>query len=114
MGDDDDGAGDMDAMVDVLMTLGVTVIDANRTAVAMIKRKASLMDIYGRGGIMNEASKRRNLNIEGLAALDLRTFKPDGKTPWDFNRKADRKEAEKLQRDLDPDWLVGAPPCTDW
>ena len=35
------------------------------------------MDIYGRGGIMNEAvGPRRSLSVQGLGALDIRTLKP--------------------------------------
>ena len=54
---------------------------------------------------------RRNLNIEGLNAMDLRTIKEDG-TPWDLTQSADRKAAcQKIAEDK-PDWLIGSPPCT--
>ena len=54
------------------------------------------MEVYGRGGIVDEAYKqRRNLNIKGLDAFDIRTDRPDGKI-WDFNRRDDRKLARQL------------------
>ena len=54
---------------------------------------------------------RRALNVEGLAALDIRTFKPNGE-PWNFNLRTDRNEARKLIDDLQPTWVIGSPPCT--
>ena len=57
------------------------------------------------------AGQMKSLNLTGLRALDLRTTRPDGKA-WDFTRKSDRRWAEKLVEEDDPDWLVGAPPCT--
>ena len=54
---------------------------------------------------------RRNLNVRGLAALDLRTVKENG-NPWDFSLKKDRTEAVRLIDELDPTWIVGLPPCT--
>ena len=62
--------------------------------------------------ICREANQsRRDLNVEGLGALDLRTFKPDG-TAWDFTRKSDRNEARDLVRRNEPDFIIGSPPCT--
>ena len=70
------------------------------------------MEIYGRGGIMNEANgHRRNLNVKGLGALDIRTLKPHGDY-WDFTKRADRREARDLVNQLDPDLIIGSPPCT--
>ena len=44
----------------------------------------AFVDVYGRGGLMDMAnSKRRNLNVVGLDAFDLRTCEPCG-GPWDF------------------------------
>ena len=46
--------------------------------------KATFLEMYGRGGINREANgARRDLNVAGLGACDLRTTKPDG-TPWNF------------------------------
>ena len=46
---------------------------------------ATLMELYGRGGINREANgARRNLNVKGLGALDLRTgsqTEPAGTSP---------------------------------
>lgn len=52
---------------------------------------ATLVELYGRGAIVNEANgPRRNLGVKGLSALDLRTTKLGGGN-WDFCKKADRK-----------------------
>ena len=70
------------------------------------------MEIYGRGKIMEAAHGcRRNLNIRGLDALDLRTCMDDG-TPWDFNNPEHRRRARHLVETLRPTWLIGSPPCT--
>ena len=44
---------------------------------------------------MLEAARgcRRNLNLEGLNAMDLWTLKEDG-TPWNFDNPGDRKLAK--------------------
>ena len=48
------------------------------------KDKSTLIEMYGPGGITREANgARRDLNVVGLGACDLRTTKPDG-TAWDF------------------------------
>ena len=70
------------------------------------------MELYGQGRIIEASSGcRRNLNIQGLAALDLRTHKPDG-SPWDFNLASDRQLALQLLDELKPVWVIGSPPCT--
>ena len=70
------------------------------------------MELYGVGNLI-EASNgcRRNLNLTGLDALDLRTHKADG-TPWDFNSAADKRLAKKMVLEKEPTWLIGSPPCT--
>ena len=71
----------------------------------------SFVEVYGRGHIVDAAhGLRRNLHIQGLHALDIRTLKPDGQ-PWDFNRAADRREARALIEEAKPDWLIGSPPA---
>ena len=61
---------------------------------------------------MTEANnKRRSLNLSGLNAFDLRALKPDG-THWNFNDQADRRLAQKMIDEDDPDWIVGSPSCT--
>ena len=70
------------------------------------------MELYGRGAIVREANgSRRDLNVKGLGALDIRTTKPDGSS-WDFTRRADRQEAMALIDELNPDFIIGSPPCT--
>ena len=50
---------------------------------------------------MREANTaRRDLNVKGLAAFDLRTSKPDG-SPWDFTLRADRQLAMRMLDELD-------------
>ena len=70
-------------------------------------------EVYGGGAIVDCASKaKRNLNLEGLRALNLWTLKADG-TPWNFTLRADRKLARELLVKDDNDWLIGSPPCTE-
>ena len=58
--------------------------------------ETSFMEIYGRGGIMNDANgPRRSLNAKGLEALDIRTLKPNVDY-WNFTKHADRREARVL------------------
>lgn len=56
-------------------------------------------------------TRRRDLNILGKDALDLRTRKPSG-APWNFCLQPDQDEAEALVRTNKPTWLIGSPPCT--
>ena len=80
-------------MVDAVLGAGV---DSNLSKIyaATLTGKVSgttFIEAYGRGPIMTEAKlNRRNLNVRGLHALDLRTTKEDG-TPWDFKQRSDRK-----------------------
>ena len=46
-----------------------------------------------------------------LGALDIRTLKPNGDC-WDFTKRTDRREARELVNQLDPDLIIGYPPCT--
>ena len=114
--DDDMGnSEDADTMISVLQTLGVNAIKAVQYVKSITRKQpTTFMEIYGRGGLSDLAEKqRRNLNLSGLAALDLRTQKPNGE-PWNFNKKSDHKEALRLYEELKPDWVVGSPPCTDF
>ena len=73
---------------------------------------ATFLELYGRGSICHEANQsRKNLNVCGLGALDLRTTKPDGSN-WDFSKKSDRREARDLVLRTEPDFIIGSPPCT--
>ena len=70
------------------------------------------MEFDGRGSIIKEANKaRRCLNVKGLHALDLRTFRPDG-SPWDFTNQRHRRDARRMVRELKPTWIIGSPPHT--
>ena len=77
-------------------------------------RNPHFVEVYGIGNIMKLAGgNARNLNIEGIGALDLRTKKPDG-TPWNFCKRSDRRLAYRLIKEQQPTWIVGAPPCTSF
>ena len=32
-------------------------------------------------------------------------------TPWGFRKAGDRAEAERIQDEENPDWVIGSPPC---
>ena len=111
---DADMDGGEDNMVDSLRLAGAVPHDARAHVKAMLgdRPKATLMEVYGRGAIIDCANHaRRNLNLHGLGALDLRTTKEDG-TSWDFSCRADRRAARTLLNKNDPDWVIGSPPCT--
>ena len=88
-------------------------MDHRRGVVASLTGgKPSFVEVYGRGSIVDMAQgPRRDLNISGLNALDIRTRKPNGQK-WDFNKASDRQEARRLVIELEPTWLIGSPPCT--
>ena len=72
----------------------------------------TFVEAFGRGSIIKEAAaRRRNLNLKGLHAMDLRTFRSDG-TPWDFSKKEHRHDARRMLASEKPDWVIGSPPCT--
>ena len=63
---------------------------------------------------MNETNgPRRNLNLKGLSAFDMRTMKPNGEN-WNFCKKGERDLAYKMIQDMNPDFVIGSPPCTPW
>ena len=94
-----------------LMANGIAEEHANIAALSMNQRKPTptFIEVYGKSIRDQSLHSCRNLNIEGLDALDLRTTKPSGE-PWNFRKNEDRKEARKLIDDREPDWLLGAPP----
>ena len=94
---------DMVAMMDVLQCLGVDPADACRFTSSLIKdssrcqklfdrlsppsgfvgavtgHRPTFMEVYGRGSVVDASHGiRRNLNVNGLHALNLRTCKQDG------------------------------------
>ena len=124
------------ALMDVLQTIGVAPDTAANYAASLARNKprfhdlhermtaarryiASLTDrsptfmaICGRGKLIEAAHGcRRNLNLRGLDALDLRTCMADG-TPWDFNLPEHRRKARHLVETQKPTWIIGSPPCT--
>ena len=103
------------ALIDCLQLLGVNAVEANRFATRMTRRTPStFLELYGRGRLNELANgRRRNLNCEGLGALDLRTRRPDGE-PWDFRLKQHREDALAMVMMVKPKWVIGSPPCTAW
>ena len=100
----------------VLGSAGVGKDDASKycNAIMGTADAGTFVELYGRGSIVNDANgPRRSLGIKGLGAFDLRTLKPGGGN-WDFAKEADRKLAMKLVQELNPDFVIGSPPCTSW
>ena len=123
--EDTDGDHPMNPIMDILQSLGVSAADAANQSVKFIKCSSvsacdfgrpcnpvlrtydpSFFEVYGHGSLVRAAhGVRRNLNIKGLCAMDLRTEKPGG-GHWDFSLAADRRLAkEMLERDK-PTWVV--------
>ena len=114
----------MNSMVDVLQTLGVDAAEATKFSVNLIKDmpvksmkfgedyRPTLFEFYGQGNLVNAANGcRRDLNLNGLAAFDLRTRKPNGEA-WDFCKSSDRREARRFVEECKATWVIGCPPCT--
>ena len=115
----------MSPMMDVLQTLGVDAVDAVDYCKRVIKDlpvvplcvigkpyQPTFFEFYGQGNLVKAShGPRRNLNLNGLRAFDLRTNKRNGE-PWDFARSADRREARRYVEREKPTWVVGSPPCT--
>ena len=105
---------DENAMVKDLVLSGVYRKRAKKRVEAMTSSRpmATLTEVYGRGRIVDCANHaRRDLNVLGMGAFDMRTSKPDG-TPWDFSRRANRRLARSIIDRDDPEWIIGRPPCT--
>ena len=100
-------------MVDALRCAGVIETYASDAAhrLCSMQPPVNFMEIYGRSISDSAGAHRRDLNVQGLGAFDLRTLKKDG-TPWNFTLRADRKLARQLINEQDPEWIIGAPPCT--
>ena len=68
-------------MVNALIAAGVdrTCAELHTNTVRAIQDRTSFIEVYGRGHIMARANgPRRSLNITGLNALDLRTYRANG------------------------------------
>ena len=108
--------GNFGEVVDLLVEHGVTPVDATRfvvSAVTASRPPATFYEVYGQGGLTNAGKKYTGLNVQGLRVLDLRSLRPDGEC-WDFTRRSDRDWAWRLFLEQKPDWVIGAPPCTDF
>jgi hypothetical protein len=121
-----DGGEDhvMSPMMDVLQCLGVSAGDSANFCANVLRESPmrptqygpdynpTFFEVYGQGNIVRAShGVRRNLNINGMRAFDLRTCKPNGEV-WDFNKSADRREARRYVEDEKPTWVIGCPPCT--
>ena len=109
-----DAAGPTESdMIDALTVAGVRPDKAAEFvhSICSVSSPATFMELYGRSISDHADANRRNLNVEGLGALDLRTLKPNGEA-WNFCKRADRKLAREMIERQDPDWIIGAPPCT--
>lgn len=100
-------------MSDTLVMAGLIKEIARETAKSFQTNTppATFMEVNRRPVRDYSLVTRRNFNVAGLDALDLRSLKPNGE-PWDFMTRADRREAQRLLRERKPAWVTGAPPCT--
>ena len=83
-----------DLMVSALIAAGTDRHSAQifTDTVCALATGPTLSEVDGRGQIMADANGlRRALNVHGIDALDLRTFKKNG-GPLDFNIRRDREE----------------------
>ena len=102
--------------MNALVNAGVDPAVAKKHCAALTGQlpEASFVELYGRGAVVDEANgPRRNLNVRGLSAFDMRTMKPTGDN-WDFNKASDRKLCLKIIGEMNPDFVIGSPPCTPW
>ena len=111
----------MSPTMDILQCLGVDVVDSANYCSKVIRDvpvcatrfgetyNPTFFEVYGQGNILRAPhGGRRNLNLNGLRAIDLRTMKPRGE-PWDFNKASNRREARKYVEEEKPTWLIGSP-----
>ena len=104
-----------DAMMDALRRAGASELEAQTSAHSMmaLTPPSTFVEVYGKSIYDHSHMSRRNLNVKGLSSFDIRSLKPDG-TPWDFLKRSDRKLARRMINEQDPDWVIGAPPCTSF
>ena len=121
-GMEEDAPNTEDQMVDAFVLAGTTHDCARDYVRAMLHHKqthlpprpkpTTFVEVFGGGAICHEANRsRRNLNLEGLHAMDLRTTKPNG-DPWNFDLREDRRLAREMIDKEEPTWIIGSPPCT--
>ena len=101
---------DEDSVARALILCGVAESTARSKAKDIVSpSQAIFFEMYGRGEIVREANaSRRDLNVVGLEAMDLRTSKPDG-TAWDFTLKKDRRLAMQMIDEKKPYFVIGSP-----
>ena len=63
---DDDDDEDIVRMVESLNQLGVDLLDAQTDSIS--SAPGTFVEVYGRGGICNEARRLRNLNLTALGS----------------------------------------------
>ena len=93
----------MSPLMDVLQTLGVDAAEAANFSKSIIKDvplmattfgeeyAPTFFEFDGQGNVVKEShGRRRDLNLNGLNAFDLKTNKPSGEC-WDFRKPADRR-----------------------
>ena len=100
---------EMSAMVDVLQCLGIEAETAVAFRVSVMEAPAdiSFVEMYGQGSLITAAhNRRRDLNLVGLQAFDLRTCKSDG-SHWAVELDANRCEACEYVREHKPTWVIG-------
>ena len=106
---------DMTTVMNIIQTLGIEPENICNVASAVVRNspgRPTFIDAYGRDKEVELShTLRRHLNINGLAAFDKRTLRPDGQY-WDFTRRSDRVLALKVVRGTKPTWIVGSHPCT--
>ena len=92
--DADDNAaivfGDIDDDAEQSMAMALTMAGAtegrDKIAACSLNQRVptqTFIEVYGRSIRDQSSVTRRNRNIKGLDAMDLRTTKPNGE-PWDF------------------------------
>lgn len=114
----------MSPMMDVLQCVSVSAADSANFCAQVLRESPkqptqlgpaynlTFMEVYGQGNIVKAShGVRRNLNVDGLRAFDVRTYKPSGEA-WDFNKSSDRREARRYVKEEKPTWVIGSPPCT--
>ena len=65
-------------IMDALKTAGVSLgaVQYFMNTISDEPTPSTFTEVYGRGGIFAGAEARRNLNLKGLRAMDLRAIKP--------------------------------------
>ena len=76
-------ADDVTDVVSLLISHGVAQLDAKRFVTSVTKANnnsepATFFELYGQGGLSRAAKRHRDMNVQGLEVLDLRTQRPDG------------------------------------